>query len=514
MRLRKWMGFMLAIAAGGMLLTQTGHAQTNKEIRIYLDGQRIDSDVPPYIKPKVGFTMVPVRVVSQGMGATVAWTQKSQTVTVNRNGVSIVMKVGQNTATAGGKTVALDAPPELNRGRVMVPLRFIGESLGLQVEWNAANRWIQLNSKSGHEIKGAWVSTVYNLDWPSAASYGQPEKQKQEYAAMLDDLQSMGINAVYVQVRSAADALYPSKLAPWSKVLTGTPGKDPGYDPLAFMIEETHRRGMQFHAWFNPFRAYTSAASKKELPAGHAAVEHPEWIVEAGGIGYLNPGIPEARQHIIDAIVEVAKRYPVDGIHLDDYFYPSDGNFDDEAAFQAYNDRHFANKGDWRRANINDFVRKLGVAVHAANPRLAYGISPFGVWRNQADDPAGSATRASVTAYDDMYADVRTWIRGKWIDYVMPQLYWSMDYPAAEYDKLADWWADQVDGTGVKLYIGHAPYKLGTKETGWQSAEEIVNQLIYNESRPQVRGDVFFSAKDLRRNPLQVADALRAYYQR
>jgi uncharacterized lipoprotein YddW (UPF0748 family) len=506
------MAFVLA--ASLVLLPTTGHAQSKADIRIYLDGQRIESDVAPYIKPKVNLTMVPVRVVSQGLGADVDWAQKTRTVTVARAGVTIVMQVGQQSATVGGRSVTLDAPPEITQGRVMVPLRFIGESLGLQVAWNADNRWIQLSSKPGQEIRGVWISTVFNLDWPQTSSYGQPEKQKQEYAALLDELQLMGINAVFVQVRTAGDALYPTKLAPWSKVLTGKQGQDPGYDPLAYMIEETHRRGMEFHAWFNPFRAYTSAASRAELADGHAAVQHPEWVVEAGGVGYFNPGIPAVRQHIIEAIAEVAKRYSVDGIHLDDYFYPTDGKFGDDAAFGAYNPQSIASKGDWRRANINDFVRKLGEAVHAAKPGLAYGISPFGVWRNQADDPAGSATRASVTAYDDMYADVRTWIRSGWIDYVMPQIYWSMSFPAAKYDTLVDWWASQVDGTGVKLYIGHAPYKLGTKETGWQSADEIVNQLKYNETRPQVRGDVFFSAKDLRRNPLNVADALRAYYRR
>lgn len=511
MRIRKTFAGWLVVVIGILLFAQTIHAETNREIQIYLDGKRIKSDVAPYIKPKVNLTMVPVRVISQGLGASVDWNQSKKTVTVRKDEKVLVMKAGQTTATENGETVSLEAPPELVRGRVMVPLRFIGERLGLEVKWNAANRWIQLISKPGQELKGAWVSSVYNLDWPSVKSYGQPEVQKQEFSNLLDELQSIGLNAVFVQVRPAADALYPSKLVPWSKYLTGEQGKDPGYDPLAFMIEETHRRGMEFHAWFNPFRATVDSATDGLAP-NHVAVQHPEWIVTAGGKSYINPGIPEARQHIIDAILEVVKGYSVDGIHLDDYFYPSGVSYDDDAAFQTYGSSKFDDKADWRRSNINEFVKRLGEAVHAAKPQLAYGISPFGVWRNEADDPLGSATNAGVTAYDDMYADVRTWIRNDWIDYVMPQVYWSMAYPAARYDALVDWWSEQVEGTDVKLYIGHAPYKLGTKEIGWDTAKEIVNQLKYNENLPQVRGDVFFSAKDLRRNPLNILNELRSYY--
>lgn len=512
MRFRNWAAGLLAVLCGFTALSLAGHAQAASTIRIYLDGKWIQSDVAPYIMPKANLTMVPVRVISQGLGASVVWTQKTKTVTIRKSGTTIVMKVGQKTATVGGVKTALDAPVALTNNRVTVPLRFISERLGLQVKWNPTTQWIQLMTKPGQEIKGAWISTVYNLDWPSVASYGSPDTQKQEYSALLDDLQGMGMNAVYVQVRPNADALYPSKLAPWTKYLTGVQGQDPGYDPLAYLIEETHRRGMEFHAWFNPFRANTDATLTGLSPQ-HVAVLHPDWIVNAGGKLYVNPGIPAARQHIIDVIMEVVKNYPIDGVHLDDYFYPSGSNFDDDAAFLAYNAKKFADKDDWRRDNVNDFVKKLGQTIHAAKPQLSFGISPFGVWRNQSEDASGSDTHASVTAYDDMHADVRSWIRGNWVDYVMPQLYWSIGYPAAGYDKLVQWWAHEVDGSNVKLFIGHSPYKLGTSEAGWQTSAEIVNQLKFNETYPQVRGDVFFSAKDLRRNPLDVISALKAYYQ-
>ncbi|TJY43920.1 hypothetical protein E5161_00495 [Cohnella pontilimi] len=512
MTFRKWSLWFVAICFIFSFFSVSVHAQTSQVIRIYLDGIWLKGDVDPYIDPKVNLTMVPLRIVSEGLGAKVTWTPKSKMVTIQRSGTVITMIVGQKTVTVNGKKTSLQAPAVLKSSRVMVPLRFVSETLGLQVKWNAATKWIQMISKPGQEIKGAWVSTVFHLDWPSSQSYGQKEVQVQQYVTMLDELQSMGMNAVYVQVRPAADAFYPSAFAPWSKFLTGTQGQNPGYDPLAFMVEETHRRGMEFHAWFNPFRANTGSASET-FDAKHVAVRHPEWMVTAaGGKMYINPGIPAARQEIIDAIMEVVRGYDVDGVHLDDYFYPSSGNFDDQSAFLAYNPKQIANLDDWRRDNINEFVRTLGQSIHAVKKEVKFGISPFGVWRNQSADPTGSATNAGITAYDDMHADVRTWIRNNWIDYIMPQIYWSFSYSNARYDVLVDWWAREVDGSNVKLYIGHAPYKLGTSEAGWQTADEIVRQLQYNETRPQVRGDVFFSAKDLRRNPLDIIKALKAYY--
>lgn len=509
--MRKWLILALALLCVLAVGSGAGAAET-KEIQIYLDGKRVPSDVAPYIKPKVNFTMVPVRVISQGLGAGVHWEPKTKTVTVQKTGVHIVLKVGQKSAAVNGETVPLDAPPELVSGRTMVPLRFIAESLGLTVHWNAANSWIQIISQPGQELKGAWVSTVYSLDWPSVDSYGKPEVQKQEFIRLLDDLQSIGLNAVFVQVRPSADAFYPSKLVPWSKYLTGTQGKDPGYDPLAFMIEETHRRGMEFHAWFNPFRASVDAKTEGLAP-NHVAVQHPDWIVTDGGKMYINPGIPAARQHIIDTVMEVVRNYKIDGVHLDDYFYPSGTGFDDGETFASYNPKKIKNKADWRRDNVNEFVKSLSSAIHAVKPDISFGISPFGIWRNANVDPSGSNTKAGVSSYDDMYADARAWIRNEWIDYIMPQVYWSQTYSAANYNTLVGWWAKEVEGRNVKLYIGHAAYKLGTSESGWHTAEEIVNQLKYNENWPQVRGDVFFRAEDLRSNKLGVADALRAFYE-
>ncbi|WP_134684628.1 family 10 glycosylhydrolase [Brevibacillus migulae] len=540
---RKWFSLLLVLALCLPLIQHPVQAQSTG-ISIYLDGQEVKSDIAPYILPQVNVTMVPLRVISEGLGATVSWHQDIQTATISTAQTTLTMTVDDQYAMVNDNYVKLDAAVQNRQGRVMVPLRFVAEQLGLQVNWDQATQTISLDSGQGQapvvetppvaidtpepeipqppapqippaanddQLKGVWVSTVFNLDWPSTSSYSNAAKQQQEYIKLLDDMQNTGINTVFVQVRPAADALYPSSLVPWSKFLTGTQGINPGYDPLAFMVEETHRRGMEFHAWFNPFRANTDANTTK-LAANHVAKLHPEWIVNAKNKLYINPGIPQARQRIIQEIMEVVNRYNIDGVHLDDYFYPSDGVFPDDATFKAYNSKKFATKAEWRRDNINAFIQQLGQAIHAAKPQVKFGVSPFGVWRNSSVDPTGSATNAGVTAYDHMHADVRTWIQQEWIDYVIPQIYWSLSFSKAQYGTLVDWWTNEVSGTDVHLYIGHAPYKLGTNETGWQNAQEIIHQLEYNRQYPQVKGDVFFSAKDLRKNPLGILDALRAYY--
>ncbi|MBP1992150.1 family 10 glycosylhydrolase [Paenibacillus eucommiae] len=536
MKFRKCLTLLLLFVLCMQMMAIPANAASTPTIRIYLDGKQIQSDVPPYMIPK-GVTLVPVRVVSEAIGAEVTWLEKTKTVNIKKSDTAITLTVNKKAASVNGSLIELEEAAQMKQGRVMVPLRFVSEQLGLLVGWNQQEQKITLQSEKitppvvtipgngnegnggnpgnagneGSSLKGAWVSSVYNLDWPSSSSYGKKEVQQQEYVKLLDDLQSMGMNAVFVQVRPSADALYPSQLVPWSKFLTGTQGKEPGYDPLAFMVEETHKRGMSFHAWFNPFRA-TNDANTDKLASNHVVNEHPDWIVTADNKMYINPGIPEARQHIIDTVMEVVNNYNIDGVHLDDYFYPSSGYFKDDDTFIANNSKKIVSKGDWRRDNINQFVQQLGQSIHSVKPQVQFGISPFGVWRNKAVDKTGSDTKAGVTAYDSMYADVRTWIKQEWIDYVTPQIYWSLSFTAARYDTLVDWWVNEVGGTKVKLYIGHSPYKLGTKESGWHSSEEIINQLLYNTRHAAVEGDVFFSAKDLRKNPLGLVQALQAYY--
>ncbi|QRG67605.1 family 10 glycosylhydrolase [Brevibacillus choshinensis] len=543
MKLRKWFTLLLMFVLCMPAMGLSVQAQSTPEISIYLDGQQVKSDVAPYILPKINVTMVPLRVISESLGAEVYWDQSKQTATILKQDTVLSMTVNQTYALVNDSTVQLDASAQNKQGRVMVPLRFVSEQLGLKVSWEQATRTITLRTDAididtpsdgeidipvtepdptpvpttpvdtGSSLRGVWISTVFNLDWPSTGSYGNQAKQKQEYVQLLDELQGMGMNTVFVQVRPSADALYPSSLVPWSKVLTGTQGKNPGYDPLAFMIEETHRRGMEFHAWFNPFRANTDAKTD-QLAANHVVKQHPDWIVNSSSKLYINPGIPQARQQIIKEIMEVVQKYDIDGVHLDDYFYPSNGTFNDDATYKTYNSKKIASKADWRRDNINQFVQQLNSSIKSVKPGVQFGISPFGVWRNKAVDPTGSDTKAGVTAYDNMYADVRTWIKQGWMDYVTPQIYWSLSFAPAQYDKLVTWWSDEVRGTNVKLYIGHSPYKLGTTEAGWQNAQEIINQLDYNTLHPEVQGSVFFSAKDLRKNPLGLIQAISSYYNR
>lgn len=556
MNYRKWILGLLVVMLCLPVWTTSARA-ASVQITIELDGESLSTDVPPYIT-RTNVTMVPVGVVSKGLGAGVVWDQASKTATISKGNDVLKLTSGSKSAIVNETSIPLDTSVQITQGRVMVPLRFVSEQLGLQVVWNQATKHIALYSnveiggpstpstpsvptvptpsvptpvvptptvptptvpsipgaKTGKAMKGAWVSTVFNLDWPSTASAGNADKQKKEFDSMLDKLLAAGFNSVFVQVRPAGDALYPSQLVPWSKVLSGTQGKEPGYDPLKYMVSSAHSRGMQLHAWFNPFRA-TTDASTTGLAANHVAKLHPEWIVKADSKLYINPGIPEARQHIIDTVMEVVRGYDIDGVHLDDYFYPSNVTFADDTAFKTYNSLAIATKGDWRRDNINQFIRQLGTEIHAVKPAVSFGVSPFGVWRNKKADSTGSDTTAGVSAYDDMYADVRTWIKSGWVDYVAPQIYWSLSFSAARYDKLVDWWVNEVAGTGVKLYIGLASYKVGdTKQTAeWQSGDQIINQLKYNEKYDEVSGSILFRANDIVvRDPFGLASLLSFYF--
>ncbi|OWR28766.1 hypothetical protein CDO73_17875 [Saccharibacillus sp. O23] len=512
----KWRQSVTALLAAILLLSAwsgwgTSRASAASVISIYLDGQQIRGDADPYVVAST--TLVPMRLVSENLGAQINWSQADKVVTINQGGTLLSIPLGSMTAYVNGNAVDLQAPVTSLNGRIMVPLRFVGQGLGLTVEWNQAAQTITLTTPDGSggvptpgvpdnqgnltALRGAWVATVSSLDWPSSKDAA---KQKTQFTTLLDQLQETGINAVFVQVRPSADALYPSSLVPWSNVLTGTQGKDPGYDPLAFMIEESHKRGMEFHAWFNPFRASTGT-STAGLASNHVAKAHPDWIVNFDGKLYINPGIPAARQSVIDDVMEVVNKYDIDGVHLDDYFYPygesSSKLFGDDATYKQYNTGGLSSKGDWRRANINDFVKTLGQSIHAVKPSVSYGVSPFGVWRNASTDKLGSDTRAGVTAYDTTYADALTWIKNEWVDYVAPQIYWSNVNTAANYKKIVDWWADAVAGTKVDLYVGEAAYKVGTSEAGWSSASELTDHLAYTLDREGVDGNIFFRAQYL-----------------
>jgi uncharacterized lipoprotein YddW (UPF0748 family) len=359
------------------------------------------------------------------------------------------------------------------------------------------------------QLRGVWMATVDNTDWPTRAGLAQ-ERQRAEYTKLLDAAARRGFNAVFVQVRPAADALYRSSFEPWSKFLTGTAGKDPGWDPLPFLVDEAHKRGMEFHAWFNPYRASYDANIAK-LPASHPAKKHPKWVVNYGGRLYFNPGLPQVRDYVTEVVTDVEKRYDIDGVHFDDYFYPypvSGSTFDDRAAFTKYGKGE--KLADWRRDNVNKLVAQVDKAVHETKGYVKFGISPFGIWRNTSNDPTGSKT-AGMSAYDSIYADSRAWIKAGTVDYVMPQLYWPRGYKIADYKTLVPWWAGEVEDTGVDLYIGQALYRVGSKDDkAWRQPGELSAHLTLDRKYEQVRGDVFFSAKSLLSNPLRAIDKVAA----
>ncbi|WJV49886.1 glycoside hydrolase family 10 protein [Streptomyces flavofungini] len=355
--------------------------------------------------------------------------------------------------------------------------------------------------RRGREMRGMWVATVVNIDWPSKPGLSAKE-QRAELIAYLDEAVRRRLNAVVLQVRPTADAFWPSRYEPWSEWLTGTQGKDPGWDPLGTAVREAHRRGLELHAWFNPFRIAMHTDPTRLVPT-HPARLHPEWVVPYGGKLYYNPGLPEVRRFMQDSMLDAVRRYRLDAVHWDDYFYPypvAGQTFDDDDAFARYGGG-FPDRASWRRDNIDRLVEEMGRRVHRIRPGTRFGISPFGVWRNIATDPTGSDTRAGVQTYDDLYADTRGWVRKGWIDYICPQLYWlaqPLDQQVpANYAVLVPWWDEVARGTGVKLYVGEALYKAGdpAQPAQWQDPAELSRHLTYAKGFPRVRGHIFYSAK-------------------
>ena len=272
------------------------------------------------------------------------------------------------------------------------------------------------------------------------------------------------------------------------------------------MVEEAHKRGIEFHAWFNPYRLSTSS-SRDRLSKDNIGRKKPEWTVSYGGQLYLNPGIPEVNDYVVNSIVEVVKNYDVDGVHMDDYFYPykvKNQEYPDSAQYQKYGSK-FASIGDWRRDNVNKLVEKLHTSIKKENKNVEFGISPFGVWRNASTDPSrGSATKAGVQNYDDLYADILLWMNKGWIDYVAPQIYWNQGHKSAEYNTLVKWWSKYAGQTQTDLYIGQAAYKVND----WQNAKELINQVNFNRNYPEVKGSIFFSYKSLLTNPKNATNSL------
>ncbi|MFI6939894.1 glycoside hydrolase family 10 protein [Streptomyces sp. NPDC050418] len=353
-------------------------------------------------------------------------------------------------------------------------------------------------------FRGMWIATVTNRDWPSAPGLSA-ETQRAELIAYLDEAVRRKLNAVIFQVRPTADALWPSDFEPWSSYLTGVQGQDPGWDPLGTAVREAHRRGLELHAWFNPYRVATHADPTRLSP-GHPARQHPDWLVTYGGKLYYNPGLPEVRDFVMRAMLDAVRKYPIDAVHWDDYFYPypvAGQVFDDDAAFERYGGA-FADRAAWRRDNTDQLVLGMANAIPKVRRGVQFGISPFGVWRNKATDPLGSDTTAGVQTYDNLHADVRKWVKRDWIDYVVPQLYWNIGFAPADYAKLVPWWADVVKGTDVDLYLGEALYKVAdpAQPAPWQDPGELSRHLTYAAGFKQVRGHVYFAAREVVADPI------------
>ncbi|MFE6837513.1 glycoside hydrolase family 10 protein [Streptomyces sp. NPDC057705] len=353
------------------------------------------------------------------------------------------------------------------------------------------------------DFRGMWIASVSNVDWPSRSGLSAG-RQRTELLRLLDTAVARRLNAVILQVRPAADALWPSKLEPWSQWLTGEQGVDPGWDPLGTAVAEAHARGLELHAWFNPYRV-ANHTDPDRLATSHPARRNPGWTVEYGGKLYYNPGLPEVRRFVQDAMFDAITRYPVDAVHWDDYFYPypADGEyFDDDEAYEEHGGA-FASRAAWRRHNTDTLVQEMSARLRALRPAVRFGISPFAVWRNSDRDPLGSPTRAGLGTYDDLYADTRKWVREGWIDYIVPQAYWHIGHPTADYADIVPWWARTVAGTGVDLYVGEALYRCDADSTtaAWRDPEELSKHVRLAAGHPEVRGHVYFSAKQVAADP-------------
>jgi uncharacterized lipoprotein YddW (UPF0748 family) len=361
------------------------------------------------------------------------------------------------------------------------------------------------------EFRGVWIASVTNIDWPDTNARDS-ESQKASFLKLLDEHKKSGINAIIMQVRPAADALYHSTLEPWSQWFTGKQGLPPRpwYDPLEFMITETHKRGMEFHAWINPYRAVFNIKSGNQAPT-HITRIHPEWFVKYGDKLYFDPASAETRKFVAHIVRDLVKRYEVDAIHFDDYFYPykiAGKEFPDESAYRKSGTA--LSKADWRRSNVDSIISLISRTISKYRPGCQFGISPFGVWRNSDRDPLrGSKTKAGVTNYDDLYADILLWLKNDWIDYVAPQIYWETTSKAVPFETIVDWWNQNT--YGKKCYIGIGLYRAGSN-TAWRKKDELPKQIRKIRSLPNLHGMAFYSSKILERNPNGWTDSLRLQY--
>ncbi len=356
------------------------------------------------------------------------------------------------------------------------------------------------NNFPKRELRAAWIPSVYNLDWPTSKT-ASSENQKNELINILEELKKSGINTVFLQIRTECDALYQSDLEPWSYWLTGQQGKapEPFYDPLKFACEEAKKRNLELHAWINPYRAQASVGDYS-IDQNHITVKHPEWILKIGKYKFLNPGLNETRIYVKNIVADIVSRYDVAGIHFDDYFYPYSPNSisDEDKETFANNPRGFLSIEDWRRDNVNILVKSVYDTIKAIKPYVKFGISPFGIWKNNV--PSGIV---GTSSYNDLYCDPLAWLRDQYIDYVNPQLYWEIG-GAQDYSKLMQWWSFAANQRHI--YIGHALYKM-TNSHNW-NVNEIINQIELNRKNKNIFGSAFYRASSIINNSKKIKDSL------
>ncbi len=359
------------------------------------------------------------------------------------------------------------------------------------------------------EFRGAWIQAV------NGQFKGMPaEKMKQTLTSQLDVLQKAGINAIIFQVRVEGDALYASKYEPWSRYLTGVQGQAPApqWDPLAFMVDECHKRGMELHAWINPYRAKTKGTTA--LAGNHPAKLYPNRFIEYDGQLYFDPGYPENRAYICKIVKDIVERYDVDAIHMDDYFYPYPAKgkeIRDDVSFAQYG-IGYANRADWRRNNVNQLIQDLHRTIRETKPWVKFGISPFGIYRNQKSDPKGSKTNG-LQNYDDLYADIILWVDNGWVDYTIPQIYWEIGHPAADYQELVQWWAQ---------HAGNRPLFIGQDVMRTVQKPDLQNPNIHQQARkmqlqraqPAIEGSCQWYAAAVVDNVGNYREALSRHYHR
>lgn len=362
------------------------------------------------------------------------------------------------------------------------------------------------------EIRGVWVATVGRMDWPKA---NVETMQKDEFVKYLDAFEKYNVNAVIMQIRPCADAFYDSPLEPWSEYLCGSQGRGPGYDVLGWMIEQVHARGMEFHAWMNPYRISNSASSfAQNGAANHPAKQHPEWTMKYDNLLMYRPACPEVKQLLIDVVDDLISKYDVDGIHFDDYFYPypkTGIDIDDAADYKQYG-AAYANVGDFRRAQVDEVVERIHNLLVSKKPGCIFSIAPFGIWRNKASDPQYGSDSSGLQNYDDLYADVRKWCQEGWIDLVVPQLYNSTSNYAMNFTKMCSWWNNNA--FKAHLAIGHALYRFGVEAEGapYQDLNQLNEQFRISRSNSNTCGSFMFNATCFKENKINILSRVAQVY--